>query len=163
MKFRHYAPIDPVEEIDSVLQIDTSGYKPRGFWVSDDDAEYPWPKWCRENEYADSWPYIYSVELNLKDVLLLQSEDDLLRFTQRYGSRSGTGGIYWKDVADNYQGIVITPYVWKCRLSQDTRWYYPWDCASGCIWDSEVVLNLTLEEECEDVLGLKSQRMFGLT
>ena len=25
------------------------------------------------------------------------------------------------------------------RLDMETRWYYGWDCASGCVWDASAV------------------------
>lgn len=52
--------------------------------------------------------------------------------------------ISWKKVRKNYDGIIIAPYQWDCRNASETTWYYPWDCASGCIWNLEKV-SLRLE------------------
>ena len=47
--------------------------------------------------------------------------------------------IYMLDflkVMDEYDGIIIAPYQYSCRLmNSSTAWYYGWDCASGCIWN----------------------------
>ena len=56
----------------------------------------------------------------------------------------GKLAIRWQDVALDYQGILIAPYQWSLRLDKDFRWYYMWDCASGCIWDLSAIASLTL-------------------
>jgi hypothetical protein len=60
-------------------------------------------------------------------------------FDATYGIRSAHAGIPidWQRVAEQHQGIIITPYQWECRYSID--WYYIWDCASGCIWDPDAI------------------------
>lgn len=45
--------------------------------------------------------------------------------------------IDWQKVSRQYDGIIIAPYQWEHRLSSD--WYYPWDCASGCIWNGKAI------------------------
>jgi hypothetical protein len=30
-------------------------------------------------------------------------------------------------------------------LRMGLMWYYGWDCASGCIWDTSVIERVTLE------------------
>lgn len=47
--------------------------------------------------------------------------------------------IDWVKVKPLYDGIIITPYQWRCRLDPDIFWYYSWDCASGCIWNLETI------------------------
>jgi hypothetical protein len=34
---------------------------------------------------------------------------------------------------------------------QTTTWYYPWDCASGCIWNIKVIKGLDLVEENAEI------------
>jgi hypothetical protein len=46
-------------------------------------------------------------------------------------------GIRWDKVAERYQGILIPNYIWEKRM--DPFWYYPWDCASGCIWNVDAI------------------------
>lgn len=47
--------------------------------------------------------------------------------------------IRWECVYEMWQGIVIAPYQWPLRLSSAARWYYGWDCASGCVWDIDAI------------------------
>jgi len=58
------------------------------------------------------------------------------------------GNINWPAVAEKYDGIIIAPYIWQRRLSDnpDHFWYYGWDCASGCIWNTEVIEEIHTKE-----------------
>jgi hypothetical protein len=125
--------------------------KPEGLWVSI-PGEDDWPSWCRSEEF---WleklvvqnRVILADEANIK---LIGNEAEIIQFDDDYGFDWNIGGsgftsrrINWQRVAMDYHGIVIAPYVWSCRLpmemgtprSRVSDWYYPWDCASGCIWN----------------------------
>ncbi len=74
----------------------------------------------------------------------LQSPEDLNAFARQY--RSDLFGdilgqfsnyIMWGEVAETYSGIIINPY--SRARSQTYLWYYGWNCAGGCIWDTSVV------------------------
>ncbi len=83
------------------------------------------------------------VMLNNPDSLLwLTTPEDLDHFTDEWGidAKYNMRAIEWWRVAQKYPGIMITPYCWQRRL--DLFWYYGWDCASGCIWDSEAVASI---------------------
>ena len=76
-------------------------------------------------------------------ILRLQSAEALDRFTKKYARSEPTltvAFIDWVEVAEQYQGIIIAPYIYARRLTHHTFWYYGWDCASGCVWDKEAVL-----------------------
>ncbi|MCK9549146.1 hypothetical protein [Aquamicrobium sp.] len=129
--------------------------KPFGLWVSvegDDD----WPSWCRAEQFQLG-KLTHPTEVVLRDnanVLRLRDESEIRNFHQEYGCRPhfadkmGDSGLFdgnavrWAAVAERYSGIIIAPYVWSLRLDQTVRWYYPWDCASGCIWSSRAVAEL---------------------
>lgn len=53
--------------------------------------------------------------------------------------------IRWEAVKANWQAIVIAPYQWPLRLHSACRWYYGWDCASGCVWDINAIESFSLE------------------
>jgi len=81
----------------------------------------------------------------------LSSAADIDLFTERYGKYNRLLAVYekgreiaWSLVADEYQGIVIAPYVWSRRLCYGANWYYSWDCASGCVWDASAVAGVSL-------------------
>lgn len=135
--------------------------KPNGLWVSVEGPD-DWLHWCEDNEFRINY-YINTTEIILKEdhnILILIGEGDILNFTQQYGckpywAKYGTAveykgyAIKWAEVASKYNGIIIAPYVWSCRL--DVRWYYGWDCASGCIWNKDAIKELRpiYQPECK--------------
>lgn len=122
------------------------GDKPNGLWVSEEelDPTCNWKVWC-EGEMYNLEGLKYSHEVVLKDsanILHIKSSEELFNFTRMYPKKlSGWDAEYdtyqldWGLVKLQYQGIIISPYQWDCRLSMKSDWYYGWDCASGCIWD----------------------------
>lgn len=127
--------------------------KPTGLWVSVDGPD-DWPSWCREEDFRDvDAQFHHRVTLvPSARVLLLTGYDEILAFSRTYYSgdpRRVYWGLEWTRVMGDYQGIIIAPYSWEARLSQDTSWYYSWDCASGCIWDAGAIaaVDLVLEED----------------
>ena len=116
--------------------------KPKGLWVSVEDA---WEEWCKEQEYQLSHLKVkVKVELlAYNNVLWLYTEEEFEEFQCLFGvSRYDSLLINWRKVAEEYGGIIISPYFWGFRLASNSLWYYGWDCASGCIWNEEEVENL---------------------
>lgn len=119
----------------------TSNGKPRGMWVSI-DGEYGWPEWCRAENWgverlAHRTPVTLAPNAN---VLVMGSLAELITFTERYGyHRWAMWSIDWTRVEQDYDGVIITPYLWDARLNEHTDWYYGWDCASGCIWNLDAI------------------------
>lgn len=151
----HYASRAP-EQIFSVEQTqgdcgDFSCYdKPAGFWITD-ESEYSWRNWCVAEEFMLSrLEERVVVELSPDARLLrLDCYGDLLRFQDEFKHSSDGGAdrivIDWRRVASEFAGIMIFPYIWQARL--DLNWYYPWDCASGCIWDARAIASVCVDEE----------------
>lgn len=123
--------------------------KPRGLWVSDED-EYGWSTWCRDEEFrlhglTHPQRVILKPDANL---LVLREHHELLAFQEVYGNPDpglATLGyaryaINWAAVAEDFDGIFITPYQWSARF--DVDWYYTWDCASGCIWNLRCIQDI---------------------
>lgn len=143
MELSHYTEepliFDPARVYE---QGNTINGKPRGMWVSI-DGEYGWPEWCREENWgverlAHRTPVTLAPDAK---VLVMGSLTDLLGFTERYGYTAwGMVSIDWARVAQDYDGVIITPYLWAARLDDRTFWYYGWDCASGCIWNLDALL-----------------------
>jgi hypothetical protein len=52
--------------------------------------------------------------------------------------------IMWGEVAEKYSGIIINPY--SRSRSQTYLWYWGWNCASGCVWDTSI---LRLSKPCK--------------
>ena len=123
-------------------------HKPRGLWLSDEsDGSYGWRSWCTDEEYGLG-KNVFEVTLaESANVLTLSTVEDVREFDARFASKGDRYYrhrcfIDWQRVATYWQGILITPYQWKLRLS-DVGWYYTWDCASGCIWDAAAVASVT--------------------
>ncbi len=99
------------------------------------------------------------------NVLIVNGERQLLAFDKKYGVDQQLAPnhvwhqIDWRAVAKDYDGIIIAPYVWSCHLGfgrgggieSVSCWYYPWDCASGCIWNAKAIAAFTVAEEEERV------------
>lgn len=126
----------PIGEIEPTLQTGRPDRKPRGFWVSvegDDD----WLAFCGKENFSSAC-FRYTTEIVLKadaSVLVVEGTDAFTDFDARYRGE----GRYpdWSRVSCDYQGIIIAPYLWGQRMA--SPWYYPWDCASGCIWNPVAV------------------------
>jgi hypothetical protein len=82
---------------------------------------------------------------NLSDrIRLLHGAEDGDFFAREYGRdlfseirMQFSNYIMWEEVAGNYSGIVIDPY--SRSRSQTYLWYYGWNCAGGCVWDTSVI------------------------
>lgn len=126
--------------------------KPRGLWLSNDDADaFGWKAWC-EGEDWNMGGFVHATDFTLAadaNILTIGTMDELLAFTDEYGTPPPWGDsttmemtmfIEWPRVAADYDGILITPYIWAGRLDRRTFWYYGWDCASGCFWNLDALV-----------------------
>jgi hypothetical protein len=147
----HYSGA-PVIEVRSVRQNgEHSGIgKPCGFWLSVDGNEDGWRDWCLGESFGlEHLTHVHDVELAPDaEVLRLHGPAGIDAFTREYHEPSDRfyGRINWSRVAERWQGIIIAPYVWSRRLHDGAKWYYSWDCASGCIWDARAVAGISLRE-----------------
>jgi hypothetical protein len=85
---------------------------------------------------------------------VITNESEIIAFDQEYSEELQLAPNYtrhtidWKRLAADFDGIIIAPYIWSCRLPMDrtgprhkvSNWYYPWDCASGCIWNGTAAI-----------------------
>ena len=127
----------------------TVDHKPSGLWYSVDGG---WEEWCRDDAEWDLPPFVYAVEVDEDKILQLTTVSQLDDFHDDY--RAGESHeeyrrdwIDWARVGEQWGGIEIAPYQWERRLDGEVhRWYYGWDCASGCVWDVKA-LTLVKEEQ----------------
>lgn len=124
----------PLTQIRSTPQTGDAAYagKPDGFWFGVGSEWVDWtesemPQWKGDN--------LYSVDIDEKSCVVIETEFDLRDFSRRYGTRDGM--IDWEKVARDYKGIIIKEYIPSAR--HKFRWYASWDVASGCIWDASAV------------------------
>jgi hypothetical protein len=95
----------------------------------------------------------YSYEVILNDnsnILYIETVEQLYTFTKKYPMKTkgydaddDTHQLNWFQVKKEYQGIIISPYQWDCRMAMESCWYYGWDCSSGCIWDLKCIKEFT--------------------
>lgn len=140
MILTHFSSAETIQ-LEGRSYVQRDHFKPTGLWVSDESVgSYGWSLWCAAEEYGIG-PNAFSVVLaDDSRVLTLTTPEAIKMFDSRY--TNGDQYIDWARVAERWQGILITPYQWSLRLS-DVRWYYSWDCASGCIWDPAAVASVT--------------------
>ena len=123
-------------------------YKPRGFWVSV-KGEDDWPTWCRQENFAWSRLEVCQ-EVKVSEtanILVLDDVSKIVRFNRKYKAPmlpKMTRYIDWERVAKDCDGIIIAPYQWSIRMNDDLFWYYPWDVASGCIWNLNAIESITV-------------------
>lgn len=119
------------------------GDKPRGLWVSV-DGEDDWPSWCHHEGFAED-RLVHRFRITLADdatILTLSDPEALRSFTKEYDLSKPEMPFWtmdWARLAKEYQGIIIAPYQWYARDFFKMTWYYTWDVASGCIWDSSAI------------------------
>lgn len=139
-----------VDEMYSVEQVDALAAKPKGFWVSV-DGEDDWPCWCTQEEFRDIQAQVHyravlSPEANIR---YITSSAEMLEFDKEFGEVLYPGSscpsryVNWFNVSQQCQGIIIAPYLWDMRRN-GPDWYWSWDVASGCVWDSAAVASLEL-------------------
>lgn len=124
------------------------GDKPNGLWVSVEGPD-DWRAWCEAEQFGCLDCATEIVLHPDANVLRIETPDALKAFHDEYCCPPAWAhglpdydehAISWLLVAEKYQGILIAPYQWGCRLDGPmSSWYYGWDCASGCIWDASAV------------------------
>lgn len=141
MTLSHYSATSFIFDPTRTYVQEKEHFKPLGLWLSV-DGDRDWPEWCKAEDFNE--PGLrHRTEMVLApdaNILHLKSADNIRYFTQQYaGLKWGSDRVNWAQVAKDYQGIIIAPYQWECRLDHYTFWYYTWDCASGCVWDLSVI------------------------
>ena len=107
--------------------------KPKGLWYGIGSS---WIDWVRSEMPEWETDQAYVLDLNKSNMLIIRSYEELIAFDEKY---SKGPMINWSNVAYDYDGIEISPYIQKARF--ELMWYYAWDIASGCIWGENVVKN----------------------
>jgi len=124
--------------------------KPNGLWFSDEGAEESWLWWCKGEKFGlERFKFANELLIDFSNVLCLKNINDLLQFSDKYSIFDPLlemNAIDWTSVASRYVGIMITPYQWDLRFDKKVEWYYPWDCASGCIWNKTAIHRISTME-----------------
>ena len=112
--------------------------KPSGLWYSCGDDWIDFLSHDLPSMLQDA-KYLYQKEFkNFEKKYIFTPE----HFANLGFDNSVMGAIDWHAVQnDGFTGIEICPYLGSQRFQ---NWYYPWDVASGCIWDSKGIKNIEL-------------------
>jgi hypothetical protein len=168
MEFTHYSQKPLTLDILRAWQPtgpkhDHMPFKPKGLWLSV-DGDDDWAAWCQSEEFGLD-RYLFSQKVTLSGnpqgsnslrllfdrmgtggVLHIPTVYDFDAFSEIYAMSRYPGSrnefIDWRLVQQKYDGIIIAPYQWSRRLADGFIWYYPWDCASGCIWNTDVIQSI---------------------
>lgn len=142
----HYSPTPFVYDPLHIYDPKMGHFKPSGLWVSVEgtDDDWGWKQWCEMEEWNNGG-LAHRVEIILRpdaNILRLSTVAEMHTFTHCYTDRLHRiygmhGQIDWTRVMSQHDGIIIAPYHYSLRLSMG--WYYPWDCASGCIWNTAAI------------------------
>lgn len=145
-----------------LLRVQTQGNKPKGLWISNANAEDNWQDWCISERFRlNALKNRHEVTLRQDaNILRIANSYELRDFTIKFGGevpdylRSGYR-IDWPVVTELWDGILISLYLWDCRLSAGCDWYYGWDCASGCIWNARAIADFRFHSllEVEEIEG----------
>tara|TARA_R100000541_G_scaffold16363_4_gene26042 strand:- start:2680 stop:3180 length:501 start_codon:yes stop_codon:yes gene_type:complete len=139
------------------------GSKPNGLWYQINDS---WEEWCKHE--MPSWlgpnnrgAYKVNIKIDKSNLLVISTLEEFDSFHETFCTynpnnrfRPTKSDINWKKVSSLYDGIEISDYFYQRRMDDNCEWYYPWDIASGCIWNTDIikVVGETIEiKEQEDL------------
>jgi len=124
------------------------GRKPSGIWYA---CGLDWIDWVLSEMPGWFSTNIYSLKIDKEDVRQIKTEDELVRFSRHWMLPNKKhwsqldyprNSIDWPSIANDYKGIEICPYQRSLRFDDSVGWYYGWDVASGCIWDTSCIISV---------------------
>jgi hypothetical protein len=142
-----------IDKIGDIKQTNnTYTGKPLGFWYSFGD---PWIEFLKNDmpsEYWENAKYLYKVFPKMDKILVINTEEELYKFTRDYRINNGNNGdnyIDWIKVSENYSGFEMPKYDDNGFRNLHTKgrqymWVYSIDIPSGCIWNADGVQKLKL-------------------
>ena len=140
MYVKHYSDL---KKLDFRKEYDhRKWFKPSGLWFTD-NTEYSWEKWCLCERYAvDRLKYNFLLKIeDTSNLLIINNDKQFKAFEEEFIDNTNDDYYLsrypkWDVVREKYKGIIIMPYFSQFRYND---WYYPWDCSSGCIWDTSIL------------------------
>lgn len=156
-----------VNNIKTVFKMDSKHIhpKPFGFWFAVGDEWIQHMK--KTNFWMNKYNYLYELELNKSDVIVIDTLALLHEFSFAYGETvhykedhftiTVTPRVNWnKFIKDtSAKGIIISPnfkkLYYKYSYFNDkhsvfwgAEWYLRWDIASGAIWDTTAISDMKI-------------------
>lgn len=125
--------------------VQSGGFKPSGLWYSGGNDWWRWMQYDAQNLWGN-YVEVHEIEVDESKVLSLKTVEAVRAFHSHYRISMPGGDRFWIDWRKVERrvpaGIEIIPYQWSLRLSKEVAWYYPWDAASGCIWDISAITGI---------------------
>ena len=132
-------------EFEKKLYNEVTSTKPRGFWYGIDNS---WIDWCSSEMPEWITDFKYEVELDDTNIKKLLTVEDMLKFNREYVIKDKNFNfnmhIDWIRLKnEGWKGIEIPNYFYQLRMNSDFFWYYGWDVACGCVWDTNIITKIT--------------------
>lgn len=123
-----------------------SGCKPYGLWYGIDNS---WIDFC-ESEMPE-WvsPHRYKLDIDMSKVLVVDTIEKMYDMNKHVVNTEEYFHLKNYDIdwtyfdKKGYKGIEIPRYMYELRMKNEFFWYYGWDCASGCIWSTDIIKSIT--------------------
>ena len=149
------------------IQVDFN-LKPEGFWYQIDES---WEKFRKGVLNFDERSSKVNLKIDKTNVLIINTLEKFDSFYDKYCSASvifssPQTAINWLAVSEDYDGIEIPYYFRERRMDLKHFWYYPWDVACGCIWNTDIITVVgkpvpTQVYCCNDHCTMKPQESTG--
>jgi hypothetical protein len=111
-------------------------FKPHGFWYAVGFGWLDFATYDMQGFYDDKKLHAFSINTDRLNILKINNISELFEFDNNFKHGPDLlSSINWVKVAEQYDGIEIPVYLREARY--DYTWYYGWDVASGCVWNTE--------------------------
>lgn len=138
---RIHLSVESIWELDKTKKYTQKiTFKPSGIWYAFGTA---WKDWVRSEmpEWNDKYSSAYKLDVDSSKILSVKTVEELQRFHDKYSEGEHKYVIDWNSISQKWAGIEFPVYLKSVRL--DYLWYSQLDVASGCIWDTSVIRNIT--------------------
>lgn len=142
-------------------QVNSGMGKPIGLWYS---INWEWVEWCREHK--PDWiedKIIMLGEVDESALCVLSSAEEVKAFHEKYVEPGHEFSyINWSLVAKDYKGIEIRNFDEirnEIGFSLEYFWFTRFDVSSGCIWDTSIIQDYSMQDTPEN----KKKRKYATT
>jgi hypothetical protein len=145
---RYHFSARPLRRVVQRPYVQEPHTKPSGLWYSVGSEWHDWVKTEMPNWHGDVL-HVSKLTLDMRRILVLDTVAKVRFFAEttkptKAGSVLDRYHVSWRKIERaGYAGIEIAPYQFDLRFDMAVPWYYPWDVASGCIWDVSAIKQIT--------------------
>jgi hypothetical protein len=118
--------------------------KPNGLWLSD-ESDIGWSRMAPAID-VELGRYQSLVTLApAHNCLILSTPESILQLTLDFPNpRAGRGTQYinWNRIAQEFDGLIVTPYQAHLLWDRNCRWFRLWVAAVGCVWNPAAIQSI---------------------